>query len=341
MPAGDSATVTLTLDEVRDLATRCFLANGCDAVNADAVADVIHNAERDGAKSHGLFRVPGYIKSLKSGKANGHAVPVLEDLAPAVLRVTGDGGFAPLAQQLGREPLIERARSQGVAALAITNVHHFQALWYEVEPLAEAGLCAFAVTAAFPYVVHPGGRTPIYGTNPMSFGWPRPGKAPMVFDQASSALARGEIMIAARDGHDVPLGTGIDANGNGTVDPNAILDGGAQLPFGGYKGASIALMVELLAGALIGDKFSFEAWESDTKDGGPPNGGEFMLAIDPGHMGDTNGWAAHAELLFERILAESGTRLPAGRRHANREKTATEGAAIPAALHSEIVGLCG
>ena len=99
--------------------------------------------------------------------------------------------------------------------------------------------------------------------------------------------------------------------------------------------------MELLAGALIGDKFSFEAWESDAKDGGPPNGGEFLLAIDPGHLGDGNGWAAHAELLFERILAEEGTRLPAGRRHANRENTATEGAAIPAALHAEIVELCG
>ncbi len=341
MSSGDSAIVTLTLEEVRALTVRCLRANGCDADNAAAVADVIHNAERDGAKSHGLFRLPGYVKSLKSGKANGAARPRIEDLAPAALRVVGDGGFAPLAQQLGRDPLIERARSQGVAALAITDVHHFQALWYEVEPLAEAGLCAFAFTAAFPYVTHPGGRRPIYGTNPMSFGWPRPGKPPMVFDQASSALARGEIMIAARDGHDVPPGTGIDADGAETTDPAAILNGGAQLPFGGYKGASIALMVELLAGALIGDKFSFEAFESDLKDGGPPNGGEFMLAIDPARLSGGDGWGAHAELLFERILAEQGTRLPAGRRHANRARTATEGAAIPAALHAEIVGLCG
>jgi len=337
----DAETVILTLAEVHDLTVRCLMTHGCDETNAKAVADVIHAAERDGAKSHGLFRLPGYVKSLKSGKANGAARPAVEDLAPSVLRVAGDGGFAPLAQQIGRQPLIDRARSQGVAALAITNVHHFQALWYEVEPLAEAGLCAFAFTAAFPYVTHPGGRKPIYGTNPMSFGWPRPGKTPMVFDQASSALARGEIMIAARDGHDVPPGTGIDVDGNETTDPNAILKGGAQLPFGGYKGATIALMVELLAGALIGDKFSFEAKAGDIGDGGPPNGGEFMLAIDPERTGDAGGWAAHAELLFEQILAEAGTRLPAGRRHANRAKTASEGAAIPAPLHAEIQALCG
>jgi delta1-piperideine-2-carboxylate reductase len=333
--------VMIRLDEVRDLSIRCLMANGCDEANAAAVADVIHAAERDGAKSHGLFRIPGYIKALRSGKANGKASPRVEDLAPGALRVVGDGGFAPLSQQIGREPLIERARTQGVAALAINDIYHFQALWYEVEPLAEAGLCAFAFTAAFPYVTAAGGRRPIFGTNPMSFGWPRPGKAPMVFDQASSSLARGEIMIAARDGHDVPPGTGIDADGNETTDPKAILNGGAQLPFGGYKGASIAMMVELLAGALIGDAFSFEAKAKDNGDGGPPGGGELILAIDPARMGDAQGWAAHAELLFEQILSEEGVRLPAGRRHANRAKSATEGAAIPAALHQEIVALCG
>lgn len=333
--------VILSLDEVRDLTIRCFLANGCDETNAAAVADVIHAAERDGAKSHGLFRIPGYIKALRSGKANGKAAPRVEDLAPGALRVVGDGGFAPLSQQIGRAPLIERAKSQGVAAMAINDIYHFQALWYEVEPLAEAGLCAFAFTAAFPYVTAAGGRKPIFGTNPMAFGWPRPGKAPMVFDQASSALARGEIMIAARDGHDVPPGTGIDADGKETTNPGAILKGGAQLPFGGYKGASIAMMVELLAGALIGDAFSFEAKARDNGDGGPPGGGELILAIDPARMGDAQGWAAHAELLFDQILSEEGVRLPASRRHANRVTSATEGAAIPAALHQEIVALCG
>lgn len=341
MTGPEAMSVTLDLDEVRALTIRCLKANGCDAANAAAVADVIHAAERDGAKSHGLFRLPGYVKSLRSGKVNGHAVPRVEDLAPGALRVVGDGGFAPLSQQLGLQPLIERTRAQGLAALAINDVYHFQALWYEVEPLAEAGLCAFAFTAAFPYVTAAGGRRPIYGTNPMAFGWPRPGKSPMVFDQASSALARGEIMIAARDGHDVPPGTGIDSEGRETTDPKAILDGGAQLPFGGYKGASIAMMVELLAGALIGDKFSFEALAADPGDGGPPGGGELILAIDPSRMGDAQGWAAHAELLFDQILSEEGVRLPAGRRHANRVKTATEGAAIPPALHDEILALCG
>ena len=335
------ATLRLSLAEVHALASRCLAANGCDAENARAVADTITAAERDVCLSHGLFRLPGYVASLRSGKADGKARPVVEDLAPAVVRVDGRGGFAPLALEAGRAPLAAKARSQGVAALALNDIHHFAALWPEVEALAEQGLCAFAFTAAFPYVVAAGGRRPIYGTNPMAFAWPRPGRDPLVFDQASSSLARGEIMIAAREGKTVPPGTGIDAAGRETTDPAAILDGGAQLPFGGYKGASIALMIELLVGALIGDKFSFEALAADNADGGPPKGGELMLAIDPARFGDPQGFAAHAELLFEQITAEQGVRLPGDRRRRNRAATAADGVAVDAALHARIVELAG
>ena len=138
-----------------------------------------------------------------------------------------------------------------------------------MEALAERGLVGFAFVAAMSYVAPAGGTKPLYGTNQMSFAWPRDGgRPPLVFDQASSAIARGEIMIHQRDGEPLPEAWGIDADGNPTTDPAAALKG-AQLPFGGYKGASIALMIELLAGALVGDLFSFEASEVGPGDGGP------------------------------------------------------------------------
>ena len=257
-----SETVRLTLDEVHALATEAFLANGGSPEQTRAVADTVTAAERDECKSHGLFRVPGYIASVRSGKVNAVAEPKVERLAPGVVKVDGFNGFAPLALEVGREPLVELAREQGIAALAITNTHHFAALWPETEALAERGLVGFAFVAAMAYVAPAGGTKPLYGTNPMSFAWPRgEGRPPLVFDQASSASARGEIMIHQRDGHPLPEGWGIDADGNPTTDPAAAL-AGAQLPFGGYKGASIALMIELLAGALVGDLFSFEASDS-------------------------------------------------------------------------------
>jgi delta1-piperideine-2-carboxylate reductase len=160
----------------------------------------------------------------------------------------------------------------------------------------------------------------------------------MVFDQASAAMARGEVMIAAREGHQLPPGVGIDAAGNPTNDPQEVLEG-AMLPFGGHKGASLALMIELLVGPLIGERCSFEAAEADPKDGGPPRGGELLLAIDPARFGDAEGWRDHTERLFERLLSQEGTRLPGGRRHANRSHTRENGIAIPKALHEKILSL--
>ncbi len=331
--------VQLSLDEVRDLARRCLLANGCDEANAGAVAATVTAAERDGAHSHGLFRMPGYIASLRSGKVNGRADPKMESLAPAVVRIDSDGGYAPLAHERGRAPLVERAREQGLAMLALVKVHHFSALWVEVEAVAREGLVALACTSYTPSVAPAGARRPFFGTNPIAFGWPRGSeRPPMVCDQATAAMARGEVMIAARDGRELPPGVGLDAEGRPTTDPNRVLEG-VLLPFGGYKGSAIAMMVELLAGGLIGEGFGFEAAQYDTKDGGPPRGGEFMLAIDPARCGDAAGWADHAERFFEGLAALEGARLPGDRRYANRTRTPDDGVSIPRTLHDTILEL--
>jgi LDH2 family malate/lactate/ureidoglycolate dehydrogenase len=313
-------------------------AHGVSQLQACAVADTITAAERDDCKSHGLFRLPGYVSSVRSGKVTPDAVPQVRDLAPAIVQVDGRNGFAPLALQIGSAPLAERARRHGIAALAVTQIYHFAALWPEVEALAVQGLVAFAFTAAMSYVAPAGGRQPLYGTNPMAFAWPRVGRPPVVFDQASSASARGEIQLHLRDGTPIPEGWAIDAAGRPTTDAAAAL-AGAQLPFGGYKGAALALMIELLAGALIGEVFSFEASERDNHDGGPPVGGELMIAIDPARClrhGGRQQQLAHAEQLFAKILAQEGTRLPSDRRYAARQRAQTRGITVPQALYDEL-----
>jgi len=332
------ADMSLSLDAVHDLAKTSLKTHGCDEENAMAVADTITAAERDGAASHGLFRLPGYVAALKSGKVNGTARPSMRTLSPGVLQMDGDGGFAPFAHQQSRGAFADCTRAQGIAALAIINTYHFSALWVEVEPLAAQGLCVFAFTAFKPAVAPAGGSKPLFGTNPMAFGWPRPDGSPVVFDQASAAMAKGEVMIAARDGHELPPGVGVDEDGNPTTDPEAILKG-SLLPFGGHKGSCIAMMVELLVAGLIGEAFSFEAAARDNNDGGPPQGGELMLAMDPGRFGDADGWAAHAEGLFEQMTAQEGVRLPADRRYGNRQRTVKEGITIPESLHATIMGL--
>jgi delta1-piperideine-2-carboxylate reductase len=330
-------TVHMTLDRCRELALEILTRHGCDTRNASAIAATITAAERDRAHSHGLFRLPGYVTSLKNGKVNGHAAPTVERLAPAVVRVHGDRGYTPLALEIGRAPLAEAARETGVAALAITRTHHFAALWPETQALAEMGFVAFAFTSSPPYLAPSGGSKPFFGTNPMSFAWPRRGQPPMAFDQASAAMARGEIQIHLRDGKKVPDGVGIDADGNPATDPAEILKG-AQLPFGGYKGGSIAMMVDLLAGPLIGEVCSFEAGEQDNGDGGAATGGELILALDPARFGGVSA-IDHGERLFAAMLAQDGVRLPGDRRLIARQETPRTGIEVPRALHEKIEDL--
>lgn len=332
------ATTPLKLEEIHKLAKSCLVSNGCNDPNAEAVATTVSRAERDGSVSHGLFRIPGYVAALRSGKVNGQADPKAKVVTPAVIRLHGDDGFAPLALQRGVPLLAEAAHATGIAALAISHTHHFAALWPETEALAEQGLVGLACTAYLPAVAPAGAKKPLFGTNPLSFAWPRPGQTPLVYDMATASKALGEVQIAARDGHDVPPGTGLDADGNPTTDPGKIIDGGVLLPFGGYKGSAISLMIELLAAGMVGERFSYEAAEADNKDGGPPRGGELLLAMAPEVIAGP-GWQEHAEDFFARLTALDGVRLPGQRRHTNR--TSNTPREINAELVETIRGLTG
>ena len=334
-----SDEVRLSLEEVHLLATEALLAYGVSPDQARAIADNVQRAERDGAKSHGLFRIPFYVRTIEKGRVKIDAVPVVRDLAPSVVQVDSCKGFAPLALEVGADPLTEKAKAQGVAALATLNTFHIGALWPEVERMAERGVVAFAFTSSICFMAPAGGIKPLYGTNPMAFAWPRDGHPPLVFDQSSSMSARGEIMIHKRDGRPLPEGWAIDAQGRPTTDPDAAL-AGAQLPFGGYKGAAIGLMVELLAGALIGEVFGFEEYERDADDSVGGLGGHFMIAIDPVRCvshDERETQLAHAEKLFARILEQDGTRLPSQRRYTARARTPGEGVAIPKSLHDTLI----
>lgn len=332
------SVVNLSLKEASRLSETCLLNNGFDSENAKTIAARMIQAERDLCPSHGLFRMPLTVKGITTKRVNGQAKPKLKKIAPAVIRVDCDSGYVALGQKLGHEALVDCARENGIAALALVNMFHIAAMWPEVEALANEGLCAFAFTASYPYVAPAGGIKPLYGTNPIGFAWPRPDGPPLVFDQASSAMARGEIQLAARDGEKVPETAGIDKDGNPSTDPNAILEG-AQLGFGGYKGASMAMMIELISGPLIGEFLSFEAEQDDQGKGGPPKGGELIIAMDPKMFGNPEGFLAHGEKLFEKIIAQEGTRLPSQRRFAGREYTAKHGIEIPQSLYDEILAL--
>lgn len=335
----------LTLEAAHDLALQALLQQGFSEPQAKAISDTVTAAERDGCTSHGLFRIPFYINALKNPDCNASAVPQVTQNDSAVIHVDALNGFCPIALQAGLTPLLENTRNHGIAALAIHNTYNIAALWPEVEQLGEQGMVAMAFTAANAFVAPAGGIKPLFGTNPMAFAWPRGDLPPLVFDQASSASARGEIQLHLRDDKPIPEGWAIDADGNPTTDPAAAL-AGAQLPFGGHKGSSLALMVELLAGALLGDLFSYESSEQDKHKVGAPFGGELIIAIDPTHFapgatepgGSLSAQTLRAEQLFAKILEQDGTRLPSSRRHKAREESLNSGIQVATSLVETLQG---
>jgi len=311
------STISLTLNEIYALAKKTLDSNNCDEETANILADLIMKAERDGSLSHGLFRLPAYVAGLKSGKINGKARPEIKKISQSVIKVLGNNCLAPIVLSIAIPELIKATKENGIAVLAINNSHHMAAMWPETEMIAEQGLVAFACTSYKPAVAPAGATKPLFGTNPISFAWPRNGKTPVVYDMATASMAMGEVQVAKREGHKVPLGTGLTSDGKATTDPGEIADGGVLLPFGGYKGSCIAMMVELLAGALVGDNFSYETAEKDNNDGGPPSGGEFILAISPEKLSG-NDWNKHSNEFFDKMKSMDGARLPGERRHKNR-----------------------
>ncbi len=324
--------------ELESLLRRIFEANGVSTENAAILAANCAACERDGAHSHGIFRMQGYVASLRSGWVDGRAIPAIEPAGSSFLRVDARNGFAQPALAAAMRSLLAAVEATGVAVLAMRGSHHFSALWPDLEPLAARGLVALTTVAGQACVVPPGGRVPVFGTNPFAFATPVAGAPPLVFDFATSTMSNGDTRIAAREGRKVPHGTGIDRDGHPTSDPNAILDGGALLPFGGHKGLAMTLMVELLAAALTGGSFSSEVDYSTHPGAETPRTGQLLIAIDPSR-GTTRVYADRARNLIDAVRRSGASRLPADRRYAVRAQALEAGIPISRAQLDQLAAL--
>lgn len=321
-----------TVEALQSLVLAILHKAGVCTLQASALARVIVAAERDACKSHGVYRVEGILRTVKAGKVNPEAVPVLlPDTGSAIVKVDAQGGFANAAFDLGAPSLVIRTRQLGLAALVINDCCHFSALWSEVEALTGEGLAAMVMCPSYASVTPSGGDKPLLGTNPFAFGWPRHHADPYVFDFATSVAARGEIELLRRAGKPLPEGWAIDVHGQPTTDPEAALTG-ALLPFGGHKGSAISTMIELLAAIMIGDKTSPEALEVMGTASLAPVHGALIIAFDPEKFaqGRPGNPFDRAEVLFDAILG-TGARLPSQRRFAARRKSQSDGIMLTAA----------
>lgn len=333
-----SDTTTLSLDDAFKLSVAVLSSNGFSEAHATSIARVIVRCQKDECHSHGLYRLLVCVRTLRAGRVSPSAVPQISEPSDAIVRVDAQGGYSLLAFELGRPILVDKARRHGVAAMIINNCYHFSAVWPEVEDIAAEGIAALAMLPSHSHVAPAGGTKPTFGTNPIAFAWPRPGAEPYVFDFATSVVARGEIELHHRAGKAIPHGWALDAAGNPTTDPAAALEG-SMLTFGGHKGSALSTMIELLAGAMIGDLLSMEALQRDAGAGGTPQHGELLIAFDlqrfsPGGASEAT---ERAERLFNAIV-DQGARMPSQRRYAARARTIAAGGTvrIPRRLYEDI-----
>ncbi|HCT5903084.1 TPA: Ldh family oxidoreductase [Klebsiella pneumoniae] len=331
--------IHLSLTQARNLSHNTLTKAGFSNELASAVTETLVACERDGCKSHGLYRLLVCVKTLRAGKVNPVAEPLITRVAPALLKVDADQGYSLLALEKAADSFTEMVKQQGIAAMVINRCVHFSAMWYDVEKFTDRGLVALAMTPSHAWVAPAGGTRPLFGTNPIAFGWPRVDGDPYVFDFATSAIARGDLELHRRDSKTLSPGLGIDKEGQPSTDPAAVMEG-AMLTFGGYKGSALATMVELLAGALINDFTSPESLAFDAGTGSSPMGGELIIAMDPlKFMGETPKDAQQkAESIFTAIT-DQGARLPSQRRFTNRKVSVTEGITLDRKLYEDIVSL--
>ncbi len=249
-------------------------------------------------------------------------------------------GFAFPGFDLAIARLPDMTKASGIAAAGFTRSHHAGVIGHHVEKLAEAGLVALAFGNTPKAMAPWGGRQPLYGTNPIAFAVPHRGRPPIVVDMALSQVARGKILTAAQKGEAIPEGWAVDEAGNSTTNAKEALKGALQ-PIGGAKGAALALMVEVLAVALTGARFGFEASSFFDADGPPPGVGQLLIAIDPAAFGGADVFGDRMAALAAMIEGNGDARLPGSRRIALREKAAREGVTVDAPLLAEVRKIAG
>jgi (2R)-3-sulfolactate dehydrogenase (NADP+) len=334
------STTVIRSADLQELIAQALMACNTSEANAGSVARAVTQAEIDGQKGHGLSRVPSYVAQVKARKVDGQAVPEVSGMRPATLLIDVKHGFAFPALDLATERLPSLARAAGIAAAAFTRSHHVGVAGLVVERLAEQGFLGLAMGNTPLAMASWGGKRPVFGTNPIAFAAPQRGKPPVVVDLALSQVARGKILTAAQKGEAIPPDWAFDGDGRPTTNANAAL-AGTLAPLGGAKGSALAFLVEVMAVALSGANFAFEASSFLDDRGGPPGVGQLLIAIDPAAFAGSDAFLDRCTVLAAAIESDPGARLPGSRRLALREKAAREGVAVATTLLQEVRRLAG
>ncbi|MGO1120687.1 Ldh family oxidoreductase [Rhodovibrionaceae bacterium A322] len=331
----------VSADTLVDLAASFLRQAGLPGQQAEEAARLLVEAQRAGQNSHGLTHLPAYLNGILTGAINPRPRFQWVESHPtshsAAAILDADNGLGVLAARAACLEAVDRAKAQGICAVAVRRSSHFGAAGAFVSLMAQQCVVGLALSNASATVAPWGSKEAKLGTNPLAAAFPRKGLPPLIIDLATTAGSRGRIRQAQRNGQSIPKDWALDSNGVPTTDPNQALQGTMQ-PLGGAKGYALGLIIELLCAGLSGGLAGSRVLSPHDKSGQPAGTSHFFLAIDTAAFG---GAERVAEAVFDitsdiknaaPISADAPVRLPGAGSQAARDLSAAKGIRISKSL---------
>lgn len=250
-----SSNVRVAKADLEHFVGMIFQGAGLNEEQSAILARHLVLANLRGVDSHGVSRVDIYTKRLESGIVEKKSEVRVEKETASSALIDGENAIGILLASKGIEMAVQKAKETGLAAIGIKNSNHCGMLADYTQYAARHDCIAIATTNAPSSMAPWGGKQGFFGTNPLSYGVPAGEERDIIFDMATSVVARGKITLARKNNQQIPLGWAISKEGKPTTDPNEALDDGLVLPVGGPKGYGLAFLVDVLSGLLTGAAF--------------------------------------------------------------------------------------
>lgn len=296
---------------LRTLAATLLRRAGAAEKEASVIADILVWCDAAGRPTQGLWRLEVLCDRIAGGGITSPCNIDFQRKGAATMLVDGGNGSGHYVCHQATLAAIAAARESGLVALAIRNSNHCGALGHYAWIAAEAGLISFIWSNAYAKVAAFGGNKPVLGTNPMAFGAPRLNAPPIIVDLATSASAGSSVRLAAEEGRSLKDGIAKDYSGNPLRDASLLDRSGYLLPFGGAKGYALALVCEILCGALASDACSRDvrSMYGDHSEAG--RNGQFMMLLNPACFVTDSEYSARTERIVKGLVTDdASTRIP-------------------------------
>lgn len=318
----------LSIEEISGKLTSLFAEAGLSEVDAEIISKNLILTEAGGIESHGIRMVLPHLKRVKEGKYNLTPSMKVLNSSPSFTVVDADNGVGMYTATKAMEIAIDEAEKYGMHTVFSRNANTFGAAFAYTKMASDKGLIGVAFSNSPAAMAPWGGKKPLIGTNPISIAIPGEQEGPILFDMASSKVAKSKIGIAQKLGEDIPEGWALDKDGNPTTDPNCALSG-TVLPLAEHKGYGLALCLDVLSGVISGAAFADTVnkfYNSEQTQSGM-NVGQTFIAIDPKQVLGSE-FYQKMDTYIRKIHSEENVRYPGEGTVRNLKKSIRDGILI-------------